>query len=193
MAQEDIKWLSDPVQIQILASALRGDILDSLMVSGPLSVSDLAHELARPADSLYYHIHKMLDAGILEKHSVRKTIRRDEILYHVAAGRVRIRYDLKNAEIREMVGKAVGSMLRVTKRDFDRGLTSENAVTTGPSRNIRGSRFKAWLSREEIAKINEHMKSVVQILLSSRRAHDRRLHAFTYVLTPLEERPARRN
>ncbi|MCH8275941.1 MAG: hypothetical protein IIA50_00160, partial [Bacteroidetes bacterium] len=134
-----------------------------------------------------------IDAGILKKHSVRKTIRRDEILYHVAAGRVRIRYDLENAEIREMVRKAVGSMLRVTKRDFDRGLTSENAVTTGPSRNIRGSRFKAWLSREEIAKINEHMKSVVEILLSSRRAHDRRLHAFTYVLTPLEERPARRN
>ena len=100
MAQKDIKWLSDPAQIRILASALRGEILDTLMVSGPLSVSDLAHELARPADSLYYHIHKMLDAGILKKRSVRKTIRRDEILYHVAASRVRIRYDLEDAQIR---------------------------------------------------------------------------------------------
>ncbi len=192
MAASDVKWLADPDQIRVLSSALRGEILDTLMVAGPLSVSDLAQELARPADSLYYHIHKMTDAGILKKHGVRKTIRRDEILYRVAAGRVRLEYDLNHDENLEMVSKAVGSMLRVTKRDFDRGLKLENAVTTGRTRNIRGSRFKAWLSEEEIATVNEHMKSVVEILLSSKRSDDRRLHAFTYVLTPLEEKPARR-
>lgn len=192
MSKTQTPSLSDPEKIRLLSSVLRQEIVDTILVSGPSSVSDLAQELARPADSLYYHIHKMEKGGILTRHSVRKTLRRDEILYEVAADRLPFRYDTSDPENREMVHKSVSSMLRVMTRDFERGLTFDNAVTEGSAQNIRGSRFKAWLSEKEIEDVNGHLSSIVDLLTHSKRARDRRLHAFAFVMTPLEEKPARR-
>jgi len=192
MHHRDIKWITDPEQMRLLTSALRLEIIDTLLVNGPSSVADLARELARPADSLYYHVHKLLAGGLLSKEGSRKTSRRDEVLYRVDAERVRMRYDTKNEETKEIIKKATRSMLRTTNRDFDEGLDSDHAVTEGSGRNIWAGRFKAWLSEDDVCTVNNHLQQVVDILLASRREEEHNLHAVTLVITPLKERSARR-
>jgi predicted transcriptional regulator len=192
MEKANTRWLTDPDQMRLLTSAIRLEIIDTLLVNGPSSVADLARELARPADSLYYHIHKLLNGGLLSKEGLRKTSRRDEILYRVDASRVRFKYDTGNSEINDIIRQAVRSMMRTSSRDFDEGLGADNAVSEGPARNIWAGRFKAWLSEDDLKTLNHHLHGIIDILLSSRREEGHRLHSVSMVITPLSERSSRR-
>ena len=52
-------------QIETLSSPARQGILSSVETYGPCSISEIADNLGRPADSLYYHIRKMTRVGLL--------------------------------------------------------------------------------------------------------------------------------
>src|SRR5262245_7878876 len=57
--------IRDVRAIRALSSPLRQSILDLVVGRGPLSVADLAKELSRPADRLYYHVRVLQRAGLL--------------------------------------------------------------------------------------------------------------------------------
>ena len=57
-------------QIAMLASPTRMEIVMTLeALASPTTVAELAAEMGRPADGLYYHLRALVSSGLLEEHT----------------------------------------------------------------------------------------------------------------------------
>src|SRR5262245_47733719 len=51
--------------VAALASPVRQEIIDTLEALGGATIAELAGALGRPADGLYYHVRRLVRAGLL--------------------------------------------------------------------------------------------------------------------------------
>ena len=179
--------MRDPAQIRALRSPLRQEIVDVAQALAPCAVADLARELGRPADGLYYHVRALVAAGLLVSAGERGIGRQREALYATVApeGGLRLLYDPADPENAAAVTAAVGSMLRLTARNFaDAFRTDQDVCCEGPRRNLWAGRTTGWLAPGDLEEVNELLQRL-RAVLERPRADGTRLHAVTYVVAPV--------
>ncbi len=127
------KWsaISKISQIRALASPIRQEILDNVQAMVPCTIGDIARELHRAPENLYYHVARLIEVGLLREVGTRATPGRPEVLYDVPAGQLRVRYDPEDAANVEAVTDLARSMLRVAEQDFRAGFRRGLAVASG--------------------------------------------------------------
>ena len=74
-------------QIEALASPVRQEIVDALQVSGACPIAEVAAQLGRAPDSLYYHVRHLERVGLVVRRGVRRNGQRDEALFGVPGAR----------------------------------------------------------------------------------------------------------
>ena len=84
--------IDDAAAVRVLLDPLRSRIFELLLT--PRSIPELASVLDAPADRLYYHVHRLADAGIVEETGTRTSGRHTERLFARAAKRIRFTGDL---------------------------------------------------------------------------------------------------
>jgi DNA-binding transcriptional ArsR family regulator len=89
-----------PDQLRAMASPARQRVVAGLEALGKVSVRDLADHLGRGPESLYFHIRKLVECGLVEDVGERPAGRRMEWLYRLVASRLRIAGDLDDSEYR---------------------------------------------------------------------------------------------
>lgn len=181
-----------PDQLAALASPARQEVLDGVQAAGPCSIAQLAAHLGRPADSLYYHIRKLTDLGLLVEVGSRPAGPRPEAVYDVPGRPMRLRYRPADSANRRAVAKIVAGAVRLGDRDFRAALSLPGLVTEGPGRNVWGGRFKGWLSPEDLQEVNRHLTALGQLLTDSEPREGAQLHSLMFVLAPVAPKPARR-
>jgi DNA-binding transcriptional ArsR family regulator len=172
-------------QLQILASAVRQEIMDALQASGPLTVRQLARLLGRPADSLYYHLKKLIAADLVREEKSRGSGGGGEARFGLPFGPWHIHYDLKDPESLSAMARVVTTLLRVTDRDYRRALAFEDIVPHGPNRNVWGGRSIGWVTEDDLAAINGKVMEILDILKQGKRSKESRLMGFTHAVTLL--------
>jgi hypothetical protein len=183
--------IRDPRQIRALASAVRQEIVDTAQALGPCSVADLARELGRPADALYYHVRALVRVRLLEAAGERGSGRERQALYVTASPQrgLELVYDPADPENAAAVTRVVGGMLRATQRAFAAAYRPGAAVTAGPRRNLWAARAEGWLAERDLEEVNRLLERLRAIVDRPREAGEpataRRLHALTFVLAPL--------
>lgn len=186
--------LESPLQIAVLASPVRQEIVDTLEnFGGEASVADVAAQLGRPADGLYYHLRQLVRGGLLEERPDNGDGRGRH--YRTVAGRGRrisLRYRPGRNGNTEAVGRVTGGLLRMAKRDFERALRSGDAVVEGEQRDLWAARTKGWVGETELAEINRLLTRLSELLHQPRTARRDRLVSLAYVLAPVAARPLRR-
>ncbi|RYD15987.1 MAG: ArsR family transcriptional regulator [Lysobacteraceae bacterium] len=183
--------IEDAREIALLASPTRIEIVDTLESLGDaVSVAELAAALGRPADGLYYHLRQLAAGGLIEEEASPEGRR-----YRTrsrAGDRLRLRYRPgRSANARE-VGRVAASVLRVAGRDFDRAIADPATVVEGAQRELWAARGKGWVGAVELAEINRLLARLIDLLQQPRSTKRDRLVALTWLLAPLEPRPARR-
>ncbi|HSE63623.1 MAG TPA: helix-turn-helix domain-containing protein, partial [Thermoanaerobaculia bacterium] len=113
MALRSDRTISEPAQLQVLASPLRQEILDLLARTGDAQVSEIAALLGRPADSLYYHLRELTRVGLVVSSRARANGRRGEMLFRAAHREPTLRHDVSARGNTPAVASIVGSMLRL--------------------------------------------------------------------------------
>jgi DNA-binding transcriptional ArsR family regulator len=173
--------------IRLLASPLRQAILDALSAEGPLSVADLSAVCHRPPDRLYYHVKRLLAAGLLTPAPDRDGTR--EARFDVAGRPMYIRYDPGNGANRRAVVGVMNGMLRAARRDFTRGFRS-GVEGHGPQRRLWVSRVEGTLTDGQIAALNRLLSRAIALVMSGRQRQGRgaRVHQLTWVSSPGRER-----
>jgi hypothetical protein len=83
-------------------------------------------------------------------------------------------------------------VLRVARRDFARALADPTTVADGPRRELWAARGKGWVGSTELAEINRLLARLMDLVQRPRRKPDDRLVALSWVLAPVDEKPARR-
>lgn len=184
--------ISEPAQLEALASPVRQEIVDVVQAAGPCSAGEIAELLGRAQDGLYYHIRTLLGVGLLREAGARETVRRDETLYDVPSRALRLRYEPADPRNASGVTRIIRSMLRLAERNFTRAMRRDDLSVRGPTRNIWGGRFKGWLTQTELRELNAHLGAIAEIAQNSRRRRGTRLHEVTFVLVPLEPSARRR-
>ena len=193
-------------QVRVLESTVCQEIVDLIEAAGPCSVREMARFMSRRPDSLYYHVHKLQDVGLLIDRGKRGSGRRAESVYDIPGRPLRLAYHPSDPENVEAVRRVVASMLRSALRDFRTGFRAEVAVVEGEERNLWAARMKSWLSDAELAELNRLLGLILELF---HRAGDeagegsspapnpgspgmRRLHTLTWILAPAERGTAPR-
>jgi DNA-binding transcriptional ArsR family regulator len=174
-----------------LASPARIELIDTLeALGGEASVAELAAQLGRPADGLYYHLRQLAEGGLLieeatpEGRRYRTRMPRGE--------RLRLRYRPGKTANAEAVDGVAASVLRVAGRDFSRALADPSSIVEGPLRELWAARNKGWVGDAELAEINKLLLRINTLLRRARSPTRDRLVALSWILAPVDAKPARR-
>ncbi len=191
---DGILRVRDAAQLRALGTVVRQEIIDAVRHLDTFSVRDVAREMGRPADSLYFHMRILERAGLIRAQGERVTDRRPETVYTSCApgASIRLSYDSGDPRADKAALKAVRTLLKAAVQDFDAGRASQRAVMEGPERNLWAGRNVAWLGREELREVNRMLARLSELFGQPRRAGADQLCVLTYSLAPVETRPLRR-
>lgn len=192
-------------QVKVLESTVCQEIVDLVDAAGPSSVREMAQLMGRRPDSLYYHVHKLVDARLLVERGVRGTGRNAEAVYDVPGRPLFLAYDPYDDENVDAVSRVVASMLRSTLRDFRSGFKPGLAIVEGEGRNLWAARMKSWLSDEDLVRLNRLLVEILELFHRGGAPEaeeeapergpgpSRRLHSITWVLAPTEPEASSRS
>jgi len=171
--------------LQTLASPLRMDLLQAFTPEENLTVQEIAERVGKSQSSLYYHIRKLVEIGVLVEVERRLKGRRYESVYRIAAERIEIEADPASSVQKELVSRLVSSILRKVAREFQSALEA-GALSEEEAAQV-GRRQRAWLSEADVSQINTHLDRIEKICAKGRPSEGRRLHSILNLVIPLEE------
>ncbi len=189
--------ISGAPAVEALAYPLRQELLDTLEAfGGEASVAELAEQLGRSADGLYYHLRLLVKRKLLTEEETRNTAGRLERRYRIALpgdGQLRLAYRPEKKRDAAALRKVVAGMLRIARRDFDEALAREEPVRVeGERRQLWAGRTKGWVSDKELTEINRLLARLHELLSQPRDAARDQLASLCFVLAPVAPQPRRR-
>lgn len=183
--------IEDPKKIAVLATPIRIELVTAIQaLGGTATVAELALQLGRPADGLYYHLRALLRGGLLEERE--GTAGRSYRLAVPDGESLRLRYKPGATANAKSVAKVATSMSRLAQRDFLRALAEPRTIAEGSSRELWAARLRGWVHQDELAEINRLLRRLADMLLSTRPTHGGKLVALHWILAPLDAKPVRR-
>jgi hypothetical protein len=161
-------------------------MIDVIATEGPLSVAELSKLLRRPADRLYYHVKRLVAAGVLVGSADGL---QSEARFDVPGRPMYIRYQPASPGNRRAVVRVAECMLRAARRDFARGFKA-GVKGEGPARRLWASRVEGKLTSREIARLNRLLSAALALVLRARKSGDptARAHQLTWISSPANER-----
>src|SRR5262245_34932762 len=132
------------------ASPLRMDIVEEIRDRGPSSIAELAEALVRPKTSLYFHVHKLQEAGVVRGRKERKAARQVEAVYALVPQRAR-REARRSVARAELVARAGSAVLRRAERHH--GVAAREGLS--PVAVSKRLRLSAAEARELAAEVNK--------------------------------------
>lgn len=189
--------ISGAAAVEALAYPLRQELIDTLQAcGGEATVGELAEQLGRSADGLYYHLRLLVKRKLIIEDRQRNAAGRQERRYRIALpgdGQLRLAYRPEKKRDATALRKVVAGMLRIARRDFDEALAREEPVVVeGPRRQLWAGRTKGWVSEAELIEINQLIGRLHALLDRPRDDQRRHLTSLCFVLAPVEPQPKRR-
>lgn len=189
----------------ITESPARLEIVDAMSDIGPCSVAELARELGRSPQSLYYHLEIMVKVGLLRQSGSRKAGKRDEAIYELVSGHFRLAGSGDAADDqRRTLLRFNSTVLKLTERNYRDALAHGLVRRVGRRENIYVRRQRGRLRDEDLARfyeLLEEMGSLFATRASERRRGatlatspndaPKRAYALTVSLIPLDEHDGR--
>lgn len=177
--------LSSPQQREVLTSPVRIEIIERLQGAGPSSIADVARKMGRSAGSLYHHVSKLLAAGVLVEKGRRRSGRRWEVLYQLAAPHFHMDLDQSSPRSIQCYRRSASALLRLTDRNFADAVESGRAVTSGRYRNLDANLKKARLTKAGLARVNSLLDEIYKVMREEDARGAGQPCALTAVLLPL--------
>ncbi len=147
-----------------LSSPMRLELVGLFTDPGPLSISDMADRLGRPATSLYHHVQVLEDAGVLRRAGTRPKGKRFEALFELTENRVELAVDPDDESAVRQASQTMTAALRMAERDFAAALERDDIRTDGPGRNLMGLRTHIRLSPDALGRLNERLQAIEDLL-----------------------------
>ena len=183
--------IEDAKKIAVLATPIRLELITTIQaLGGAATAAELAVQLGRPADGLYYHLRALVSGGLIEERAEAGARR-----YHLMVPkeeRLRLRYKPGATANARAVARVASSMSRLAQRDFVRAVSQGGTVAEGPSRELWVARLRGWVDPAELAEVNQLLRRLADLLLDTRPTDTGKLIALHWILAPIDAKPARR-
>jgi DNA-binding transcriptional ArsR family regulator len=183
--------VEDAKKIAVLATPIRIELVTVIQaLGGEATVAELATQLGRPADGLYYHLRTLVGSNLLEERT-EAGARRYRLLTPPGK-RMNLRYKPGATANAKAVARIAAGMSRLAQRDFVRALGRADTVVEGPSRELWVARLRGWADPSDLAEVNRLLQRLADLLLRTRPKRNGKLIAFHWILAPIDAKPARR-
>jgi DNA-binding transcriptional ArsR family regulator len=183
--------IEDAKKIAVLATPIRLELVTTIQaLGGAATAAELAVQLGRPADGLYYHLRALARGGLVEERAEAGARR-----YHLTipeGEHLSLRYKPGASANAKAVARVASSMSRLAQRDFARALSQVGTVVEGPSRELWVARLRGWVDPAELAEVNQLLHRLSDLLFKTRPARTGKLIAMHWILAPIDAKPARR-
>lgn len=177
--------VDEPALVELLASPIRQEIVDTLgALGGPVSAAELALQLGRHVDGLYYHLNLLGKAGLVVESADGPDESRRYALPGTGTLALQLGYRTGSEAGRRALGKFTHAMLKVAQQDFDAALEIPGVVTAGSGRQLWAARNKAWLSEAELAEANALLRRLCTLMSQPRTPERTQLLSCAFVLAP---------
>ena len=160
-------WIVDKRQLEAMVSPRGHDIVDRLSADGPMSIKELARQIGCRPSSLYHHIAKLTDVGLVVEAGSRIARRRREQLYNTPAPRMRLARALAEWKHPEIVNAIAAALTRQMARDFSEGAKHPARLAEGDERNFGFGRLIGRPTPVQLARVNACLAEVREILWNS--------------------------
>ena len=178
------------VQIRAISSNERLRVYQAANALHPASAADMAGLLNAKAKSLYYHLHALVDCGLLREVGTRKVGRRDESLFAPTARQLRIAPSGSNAEYLDAVADLGAAALRRAERLHRRSVTDGNIVLSGPRRQRGVMVEDFWLTPKALERLNQKIEDLYdEAEEESRQSDGAALYTLTMAFSPAYRSP----
>lgn len=175
-------------QLRVLSSPVRQVILDALVAVGePASIKMIANRINRSPESLYYHFREMSKAKLILDAGGYLELGKPVNLYLPAAQEIKIKYDLKSSKFRKLMCSVFAASTRLALRDFEKGIELQQARCDSDDQNLYLGRGEAWLTKDEIKRINKHVAEIRKIMTGGEKRENRERCSVFFAMSPIEE------
>ncbi len=171
----------------IAGDRLAGAVADHrvLVSQGPLTVVELGKLLRRAPQALYYHVHLLVDEGLLVVDGIERTLRRDRKRYRLVAPRLRLEATRGSREFNEALAAAASTLLRTALRNYCLAAQAGNFELSGPKRNLVCRRFHVRLDANRQRRLNDLIDQISQLLAQDGTNDDGFEQAVTIAVSPI--------
>lgn len=148
-------------ELSALGSAVRLDLIEQLKLAPGSSVRELATRLDRKPSSLYHHLAILEAAGLIRRAGERRIGKRDEVLYELAAERLRVARSAHRSGSRQTLASIGPALLRHAARAYVRAVEDGNTPLDGPLRGALLRLLSLRLDRAELRRLNRDLDQLV--------------------------------
>jgi DNA-binding transcriptional ArsR family regulator len=182
-ARQQVFHVEAEHHFQAIGSPVRLEMLELFRSTGPLSVAELAAQMARPADGLYHHLKKLESCGMVREVATRQRGRQIERIYDAAADEYRVAEDSQHLV---RIWRLISSHAERTLAD---SLDADAVRFRGPDRNTAMRIETARLTTEARAKVIEHLDAIRAIFTEARMHPGDEQASLTFALVPGNRQP----
>lgn len=174
--------IKDPRQLQALASPLGQQIVWAMERLGPCSVAELGERVGRAPESLYYHVHRLVEVGLVVELAKRKAARRQESVYELVAERIGADPCERAPEYLSALAAVGSAALRAAERSYRRALEpSASDLPSAPAPMLM--QWSARLSAESARELRRRLQEIDDFLTANADASADAAAVRTYSVT----------
>lgn len=159
--------LRSAAELEAIVSPVRHHLLRALSMLGRCSVKELAQQLGRSPESLYYHLRALEAAGLVVERGERVVGGRTEALYATIGEQLVTDPKQTSPDYLDAYRNSVAALMRLANRQFANAV--EHQKTTGSTRpvSLRTQQVQARLSPASQRELARRLDDVLQFLVEA--------------------------
>lgn len=159
--------LRQAAELEAVVSPVRHHLLRTLSVLGPSSVKELARDMGRSPESLYYHLRALVDAGLVVEHGERSVNGRSEALFRTIAPQLVTDAEASDPEYLDAYRRSASALLRLADRQLTTAIQEQEDTGSKRPVSLRIQQLQARLSRRDQRELARRLDSVLEFLSSA--------------------------
>ena len=185
-ARPAIHPITNPKSWAVLVAPVRLELVEVMRMIAPCSIKEIAAALDRPADTLYRHVEKLRRIGVVTEAGVRRSGRRFEQVFDLAADDFRPEFrEVSPRAANKAYNETVQSILKVASRAARDSAAANQLVGMGDERNLIGKIEHAWLSHSEFLAVRAMMTGIKEFMDARKGRREGRLYLAAVVAMPV--------
>jgi DNA-binding transcriptional ArsR family regulator len=174
----------DLAQMEAMVSPLRHQIMRTVGAYGVASIKQIATQLERSAESLYYHFRALEQVGLLIDAGARELNGRSEALYSTVAQEILTDARSTSPDYLDALKRAASALLRLADRQLAAELDFMMETRTARSIAFRIQQRNARLTPEVAAELSARLDDVMDFLQQNDCA-DGEMISLTFASSPI--------
>jgi len=167
--------VEDISTMQALANPVRWEILDTVGALGECSAAEIAEFTARARTSLYPHIQKLVECGLIYETGTRLMGKRYEQLYRPKATMIGTRIDQSDPDNVEYHTSFANALARLVARKHQRAAQEPGLEPRSTQRNHHCGGHSVWVDQKQLATLNSMIEDIWKFCENSHPGEDKQL------------------